>query len=92
MLLGQLLEARAHSKTNSAVKELLKLAPNKAIKIVDGEEVEVSIDEIELNDILKVKPGDKIPVDGVITEGETTIDESMITGEPIPVNKAKMIK
>lgn len=89
VLLGQLLEARAHSKTNSAVKELLKLAPNKAIKIVDGEEVEVSIDEIELNDILKVKPGDKIPVDGVITEGETTIDESMITGEPIPVNKTQ---
>lgn len=88
VLLGQLLEARAHSKTNSAVKELLKLAPNKAIKIVDGEEVEVSIDEIELNDTLKVKPGDKIPVDGVITEGNTSIDESMITGEPIPVNKA----
>lgn len=89
VLLGQLLEARAHSKTNSAVKELLKLAPNKAIKIVDGEEVEVSIDEIERNDILKVRPGDKIPVDGIITEGETSIDESMITGEPIPVNKAK---
>ncbi|WP_040281488.1 heavy metal translocating P-type ATPase [Psychroserpens damuponensis] len=89
VLLGQLLEARAHSKTNSAVKELLKLAPNKAIKIVNDEEIEVSIDEIELNDILKVKPGDKIPVDGVITEGETTIDESMITGEPIPVNKAE---
>lgn len=88
VLLGQLLEARAHSRTNSAVKELLKLAPNKATKIVDGEEVEVSIDKIELNDILKVKPGEKIPVDGVITEGETTIDESMITGEPIPVNKA----
>lgn len=89
VLLGQFLEARAHSKTNSAVKELLKLAPNKAIKIVDGSAVEVSIDNIELNDILKVKPGDKIPVDGVITEGETTIDESMITGEPIPVNKSK---
>ena len=87
VLLGQLLEARAHSKTNSAVKELLKLAPNKAIKIVDGEEIVVKIDQIELNDILKVKPGEKIPVDGVITEGETTIDESMITGEPIPVNK-----
>jgi len=87
VLLGQLLEARAHSKTNSAVKELLKLAPNKAIKMVDGEEVEVSIDKIMLNDILKVKPGDKIPVDGVITEGETSIDASMITGEPIPVNK-----
>jgi Cu2+-exporting ATPase len=87
VLLGQLLEARAHSKTNSAVKELLKLAPNKAIKIVNGQEVEVSIDKIKLNDILKVKPGDKIPVDGVITEGHTSIDESMITGEPIPVNK-----
>lgn len=89
VLLGQLLEARAHSKTNSAVKELLKLAPNKAIKIVAGEEVELSIDNIVLNDILKVKPGDKIPVDGVITEGDTSIDESMITGEPIPVNKSK---
>ncbi len=87
VLLGQLLEARAHSKTNNAVKELLKLAPNKAIKVVDGEEVEVSIDDIELGDILRVKPGEKIPVDGVITEGETSVDESMITGEPIPVEK-----
>jgi len=89
VLLGQLLEARAHSKTNSAVKELLKLAPNTAIKIVDGEEREVSIEDIQLDDILKVKPGDKIPVDGVITEGSTTVDESMITGEPIPVNKSE---
>ncbi|MCB0373138.1 MAG: heavy metal translocating P-type ATPase, partial [Muricauda sp.] len=88
VLLGQLLEARAHSKTNNAVKELLKLAPNKATKVVDGEEVVVSIDEIELGDILRVKPGEKIPVDGVITEGETSVDESMITGEPIPVEKA----
>jgi len=87
VLLGQLLEARAHSKTNSAVKELLKLAPNKAIKVVKGEDVEVGIDQIELNDILKVRPGDKIPVDGIVTEGQTSIDESMITGEPIPVNK-----
>ena len=89
VLLGQLLEARAHSKTNSAVKELLKLAPNKAIVVKDGVEVEVSIDEIKLNDLLKVKPGDKIPVDGVITEGSTTVDESMITGEPLPVNKSE---
>jgi heavy metal translocating P-type ATPase len=87
VLLGQLLEARAHSKTNSAVKELLKLAPNKALKIVGGEEMEVGIEKIILNDILKVKPGEKIPVDGVITEGETSIDEAMITGEPMPVNK-----
>lgn len=89
VLLGQLLEARAHSKTNSAVKELLKLAPNKAIRVKDGQEEQVSIDEIELGDILRVKPGDKIPVDGIITEGSTTVDESMISGEPIPVNKSK---
>ncbi|ASV30911.1 MULTISPECIES: heavy metal translocating P-type ATPase [Flavobacteriaceae] len=88
VLLGQVLEARAHSKTNSAVKELLKLAPNKAIKVVNGNEEEVSIDQIEKGDILRVKPGDKIPVDGKITEGETTVDESMISGEPIPVNKS----
>ena len=88
VLLGQLLEARAHSKTNDAVRELLKLAPNKAVRIVDGEEEEISIDAISVGDILKVKPGEKIPVDGEISEGETTIDESMITGEPIPVNKA----
>ncbi|WMI70301.1 heavy metal translocating P-type ATPase [Mangrovimonas sp. YM274] len=89
VLLGQLLEAKAHSKTNSAVKELLKLAPNKAVKVVDGEEKEVSIDKIVLGDLLKVKPGDKIPVDGEIVEGESSVDESMITGEPIPVNKVK---
>ncbi|MBD0824918.1 heavy metal translocating P-type ATPase [Aestuariibaculum marinum] len=87
VLLGQLLEARAHSKTNSAVKELLKLAPNKAIKMVDGEEVEVGIGSIEINDILKVKPGEKIPVDGVVSEGSSSVDESMITGEPVPVDK-----
>ncbi len=87
VLMGQVLEARAHSKTNSAVKELLKLAPNKAVRVVDGNEEEVSIDQIEKGDILRVKPGDKIPVDGKIIEGETTVDESMISGEPIPVNK-----
>ncbi|MGW1454967.1 heavy metal translocating P-type ATPase [Salegentibacter agarivorans] len=89
VLLGQVLEARAHSKTNSAIKELLKLAPNKAIKVVNGEEKEVAIDEIEKGDILRVKPGDKIPVDGTIENGNSSIDESMITGEPIPVDKAE---
>jgi Cu+-exporting ATPase len=90
VLMGQVLEARAHSKTNSAVKELLKLAPNKAVRVVDGnEEEEVSIDQIQKGDMLRVKPGDKIPVDGVITEGKTTVDESMISGEAIPVDKAK---
>jgi len=89
VLLGQVLEARAHSKTNSAVKELLKLAPNKAIRIKNGVDEEIPIDKIEVGDILRVKPGDKIPVDGVLTEGHTSVDEAMITGEPIPVNKSE---
>ncbi|SRX54847.1 heavy metal translocating P-type ATPase [Aequorivita sp. CIP111184] len=89
VLMGQVLEARAHGKTNSAIKELLKLAPNKAIRVKDGKEEEVAIDKIQLGDILRVKPGDKIPVDGSITDGHTTVDESMITGEPIPVNKVE---
>jgi heavy metal translocating P-type ATPase len=87
VLLGQLLEAKAHSKTNNAIKELLKLAPNKAVRIENGEEIEISIDDIKVGDLLRVKPGDKIPVDGKITKGKTSIDESMITGEPIPVDK-----
>ncbi len=87
VLLGQLLEARAHGRTNSAIKELLKLAPNKATKIIDGKEQVVSIDAITKGDLLRVKPGEKIPVDGSIKEGEAIIDESMISGEPIPVDK-----
>ena len=87
VLLGQLLEARAHGKTNSAIKELLKLAPNKATKIIDGKEQIVDIDSIQKGDMLRVKPGEKIPVDGSIQDGESTIDESMISGEPIPVDK-----
>jgi Cu+-exporting ATPase len=89
VLMGQLLEARAHGKTNSAIKELLKLAPNKATKIVDGEDKVVSIDSIHPGDLLRVKPGEKIPVDGSIHEGEAVIDESMISGEPVPVQKMK---
>lgn len=88
VLLGQLLEARAHSRTNSAIKELLKLAPNRATVIVDGVEKEIGADEIQVGDILRVRPGEKIPVDGQIQEGETHIDESMITGEPVPVEKS----
>lgn len=87
VLLGQLLEARAHGKTNSAIKELLKLAPNKATKIIEGKEVIVHIDSIMKGDRLRVKPGEKIPVDGTIVDGDSTIDESMISGEPIPVDK-----
>ena len=87
VLLGQVLEARAHGKTNTAIKELLKLAPNKATRIVNGKEQVVAINAIEKGDLLRVKPGEKIPVDGKIKEGESTIDESMISGEPIPVDK-----
>ncbi|SHK36029.1 Cu2+-exporting ATPase [Reichenbachiella agariperforans] len=87
VMLGQVLEARAHSKTNSAVKELLKLAPNTATIIEDGKERSIAIDEIKVGDLLRVKPGEKIPVDGMITDGKSTIDESMISGEPIPVDK-----
>ena len=88
VLLVQVLEARAHSKTNSAVKELLKLAPNTAYLIQNGIEKLIGTNQIQLQDILRVKPGDKIPVDGIITEGSTSIDESMVTGEPIPVSKS----
>ena len=89
VLMGQLLEARAHGKTNSAIKELLKLAPNKATRIIDGKEQVVAIDQIHKGDLLRVKPGEKIPVDGKITEGESHIDESMISGEPVPITKGK---
>jgi Cu2+-exporting ATPase len=87
VLLGQLLEAKAHSRTSGAIKELLKLAPKEASLVVDGEEKVISIHDIKKDDILRVKPGEKIPVDGKITEGISTVDESMITGEPIPIDK-----
>lgn len=87
VLLGQLMEARAHGRTNDAIKELMKLAPVDAVLVKDGSETTISISDIVKGDILRVKPGDKIPVDGTISEGMATIDEAMITGEPIPVEK-----
>ncbi len=87
VLLGQLLEAKAHSRTSGAIKELLKLAPTEATLVVDGHEKIISIHSINRGDVLRVKPGEKIPVDGKMIEGNSTIDESMITGEPIPVDK-----
>jgi Cu2+-exporting ATPase len=87
VLLGQLLEARAHSQTSGAIKALLKLAPTEATLVKDGVDIIIAIDTIKKGDLLRVKPGDKIPVDGKITDGESTIDESMLTGEPIPVDK-----
>jgi Cu+-exporting ATPase len=87
VLLGQLLEARAHSQTSGAIKELLKLVPSTATLVADGVDRLIAIDKIEQGNLLRVKPGEKIPVDGSITEGYISIDESMITGEPIPVDK-----
>lgn len=89
VLLGQVLEAGAHSKTSSAIKALLRLAPNKAYKIVEGVEYEIPTDQIMPGDLIRVKPGDKVPVDGTIEQGESVIDESMITGEPMPVDKGE---
>ncbi|SHM33057.1 heavy metal translocating P-type ATPase [Flavobacterium saccharophilum] len=89
VLLGQLLEARAHSQTSGAIKELLKLAPTEATLVIDGNDKVISIHDIKKGDLLRVKPGDKIPVDGKISDGESSIDEAMITGEPIPVDKKK---
>lgn len=89
VLLGQVLELRAHSKTNSAIKALLGLVPPIARVVRNGEEKEIPLEEVAAGDILKVKPGEKIPVDGVISDGTAVIDESMITGEPIPAEKEK---
>lgn len=87
VLLGQLLEARAHSQTNGAIKELLKLVPSTATLVEGGKDRVIAIDNIQQGNLLRVKPGEKIPVDGIIVEGAGNIDESMITGEPIPVDK-----
>ena len=88
VLMGQVLELRARSKTNSAIKSLLELAPNTAFRIKpDGTEEEVHLDQVHVGDQLRVKPGGKVPVDGELVDGHSNIDESMITGEPVPVEK-----
>lgn len=89
VLLGQVLEARARGKTNSAIRELLNLMPPEATVIRDGEEKTIPLSEVELGDVIKIKPGEKIPVDGEISSGKSSIDESMITGEPVPVEKGE---
>ncbi|MBW6509872.1 MAG: YHS domain-containing protein, partial [Desulfuromonadales bacterium] len=90
VLLGQWLEARARRQTGQAIQSLLNLAAKTAHRIKDdGAEEEVAIDAIVKGDHLRVRPGEKIPLDGVIIEGKSTIDESMLTGEPIPVKKGK---
>ena len=87
VLLGQVLELRARSKTGSALRALLNLAPKMARVVSDGEEKDVPLEQVRVGQQLRVRPGEKIPVDGLVLEGKTSIDESMISGEPIPVEK-----
>ncbi|MGK2913576.1 MAG: heavy metal translocating P-type ATPase [Porticoccaceae bacterium] len=88
VLLGQVMELRARSSTNAAIKALLGLAPKTARRLAaDGSEVDVPLEQVQIGDRLRVRPGEKLPVDGVVVEGHSAVDESMITGEPIPVEK-----
>ena len=88
VLLGQVLELRARSRTSSAIRSLLGLAPKTARRIeADGTEHDVPLGDVQVGERLRVRPGERIPVDGVVLEGRTTVDESMVTGEPIPVEK-----
>jgi P-type Cu+ transporter len=89
VLLGQVLELRARSQTSSAIKALLKLAPETARRLrPDGTEEDVALDHVHPGDLLRVRPGERVPVDGVVIEGASFVDEGMITGEPLPVEKA----
>ncbi|MBI2099623.1 heavy metal translocating P-type ATPase [Candidatus Uhrbacteria bacterium] len=87
ILLGKYLETRARGRASQAIKKLMGLSPKTARKIVNGEDIEVALEQVQAGDILRVRPGDKIPVDGVILEGHSSIDESMVTGESMPVSK-----
>jgi len=87
VLLGQVLELRARSRTGSAIKALLNLAPPVARRVGENGDEEVPLEQVHPGDLLRVRPGDKVPVDGVLTEGHSSVEESMITGEPLPVEK-----
>ncbi|MGD9583097.1 MAG: copper-translocating P-type ATPase [Lysobacterales bacterium] len=87
-LLGQMLELRARSKTSAAIRTLLGLAPKTARRLdADGSECDVALDQVQVGDRLRVRPGEKVPVDGQVLEGQSSVDESMLTGEPMPVTK-----
>ena len=87
ILLGKYLESRSKGKTGEAIKKLMGLQPKTALIVTGNQEIEIPIDEVEVGDIIIVKPGSKIPVDGIVVEGHTSVDESMLTGESIPVEK-----
>ncbi len=88
VLLGQLLEAKARSRTGGAIRALLDLSPKTATRLRDGDEETVPVADIAAGDLLRVRPGERIPVDGTVTEGRSAVDESMVTGEPLPVEKS----
>jgi Cu+-exporting ATPase len=87
VLLGQVLELRARSRTGAAIRALLGLAPKTARRIAGGGEEDIPLGQVQPGDLLRVRPGEKVPVDGVVIDGSSTVDESMVTGEPIPVEK-----
>jgi Cu+-exporting ATPase len=87
VLLGQVLELKARSSTGAAIRALLGLAPKTARRIRNGEEEDIPLDQVHPGDLLRIRPGEKVPVDGIVTEGLSSVDESMVTGEPIPVEK-----
>jgi len=87
VLLGQVLELRARSATGKAIRALLGLAPKTARRVSDGAEIDVPLEAVVVGDVLRIRPGEKVPVDGVVIEGRSSVDESMISGEPIPVEK-----
>ena len=89
IMLGQLLEARARSQTSAAIKALLNLVPPEATIVNNGHEKTIPLDQVRINDILKIRPGEKIPVDGKVAQGRSAVDESMITGEPTPIGKSE---
>src|SRR5207247_8219519 len=87
-LLGQILELRARSQTSAAIRALLGLQPKTARRIrSDGSEEDIPLTSVHIGDLLRVRPGEKVPVDGIVIEGRSSVDESMLTGEPIPIQK-----
>ena len=88
VLLGQVLELRAREQTSGAIRALLDLTPKTARRVrADGTEEEVALDEVQLGDRLRVRPGEKVPVDGIVEDGRSSVDESLVTGESMPVTK-----
>jgi Cu+-exporting ATPase len=84
LMIGRFLEARAKGRTSDAIKKLIGLQAKTAVVVRDGEEMEVPVEDVEVGDIVVVRPGEKVPADGIVSQGEGYVDESMITGEPIP--------